>query len=54
MATIHVRNSNFFLRVLLSGDLGFAESYMFGEVDIDPEDLVQIFLVSLPFHLCAA
>ena len=46
-ASIHVRNVNFFLRVLLSGDLGFAESYMFGEVDIDPEDLVRLFLVSL-------
>ncbi|KAF7797125.1 hypothetical protein EIP86_008317 [Pleurotus ostreatoroseus] len=44
-ASIHVRNVNFFLRVLLSGDLGFAESYMFGEVDIDPEDLVRLFLI---------
>ena len=50
-ATVHVRNANFFLRVLLSGDLGFAESYMFGEIDMDPEDLVRLFLVS-PISTC--
>ncbi|KAJ3553768.1 hypothetical protein NM688_g3441 [Phlebia brevispora] len=44
-ATIVVRNPNFFLRLLLSGDLGFAEAYMFGEVDITPDDLVRVFLI---------
>ncbi|KAH8081430.1 Mycolic acid cyclopropane synthetase-domain-containing protein [Filobasidium floriforme] len=32
--TIRVKSSTFFLRLLLSGDLGFAEAYMAGECDI--------------------
>lgn len=32
--TIRVHSSTFFLRLMLSGDLGFAESYMAGECDV--------------------
>ena len=32
--TIRVKDSTFFLRLLLSGDLGFAEAYMAGECDV--------------------
>lgn len=32
--TVRVKSSTFFLRLLLSGDLGFAEAYMAGECDI--------------------
>jgi hypothetical protein len=32
--TIKILSSNFFLRLLLSGDLGFAESYMAGECQV--------------------
>ena len=46
IATLRVRTPGFFIRLLLSGDLGFAEAYMFGEVDMEAEDLVQVFLVS--------
>lgn len=33
--TIHIHSSAFFLRILLSGDLGFAEAYMAGECTIE-------------------
>ena len=32
--TIKIKSTNFFLRLLLSGDLGFAESYMAGECEV--------------------
>lgn len=32
---VRVLSSNFYLRLLLSGDLGFAEAYMAGEVEIE-------------------
>jgi len=32
--TIKINSTNFFLRLLLSGDLGFAESYMAGECEV--------------------
>ncbi|KAJ9113889.1 hypothetical protein QFC19_000083 [Naganishia cerealis] len=32
--TVHIHTSNFFMRILLSGDLGFAEAYMAGECSI--------------------
>ncbi|KAJ9117016.1 hypothetical protein QFC22_004674 [Naganishia vaughanmartiniae] len=32
--TVHIHSSNFFMRILLSGDLGFAEAYMAGECSI--------------------
>lgn len=34
-ATVRILSPNFYLRLLLSGDLGFAESYMAGEVLIE-------------------
>ena len=45
-ATITVRSSDFYLRLLTTGDLGFAEAYMFGNIDIESDDLVNVFMVS--------
>ncbi|KAF4615992.1 hypothetical protein D9613_011479 [Agrocybe pediades] len=35
---VHLRvlNDNFWFRILLSGDLGFSEAYMIGDVDVSP------------------
>lgn len=46
-ATLRVRSPKFFLRLLMSGDLGLAEAFMFGDVDVDSDELVRVFLVSL-------
>lgn len=43
-AEIHVRNPTFWLRLATMGDLGFAESYMFGDIDCD---LIKVFSVFL-------
>ncbi|OCH86874.1 cyclopropane-fatty-acyl-phospholipid synthase [Obba rivulosa] len=40
-----VRNPTFWLRVAAMGDLGFAEAYMYGEVECD--DLIRVFMVFL-------
>ncbi|KAI0712318.1 cyclopropane-fatty-acyl-phospholipid synthase [Earliella scabrosa] len=45
VAELTVRNPNFWLRLCGMGDLGFAEAFMYGEVDC--EDLVKVFLVFL-------
>ncbi|EJT98537.1 CFS1-like protein, partial [Dacryopinax primogenitus] len=42
-ATITVRNEVFWLRVLITSDLGFAEAYMMGEIDVD--DLTSLFML---------
>ena len=42
-ATLTVQDPVFWLRLALQGDLGFAEAYMYGEIDC--EDLVTVFLV---------
>ncbi|KAH9851815.1 cyclopropane-fatty-acyl-phospholipid synthase [Lenzites betulinus] len=44
-AELTVRNPNFWLRLCAMGDLGFAEAYMYGEIDCD--DLVKVFLLFL-------
>lgn len=47
-AELTVRNPVFWLRLCAMGDLGFAEAYMYGEIDCD--DLAKVFLVRLlPF-----
>lgn len=45
-AELTVRNPNFWLRLCAMGDLGFAEAYMYGEIDC--HDLVKVFLVGAP------
>ncbi|KZT56536.1 cyclopropane-fatty-acyl-phospholipid synthase [Calocera cornea HHB12733] len=42
-ATITVRRDSFWLRVLTTADLGFAEAYMTGEIDVD--DLTSLFML---------
>lgn len=42
-AELRVINDVFWIRLALMGDLGFAEAYMYGEVECD--DLVSLFLV---------
>ncbi|KZO99534.1 cyclopropane-fatty-acyl-phospholipid synthase [Calocera viscosa TUFC12733] len=42
-ATITVRSDSFWLRVLTTSDLGFAEGYMIGEIDVD--DLTALFML---------
>jgi cyclopropane-fatty-acyl-phospholipid synthase len=42
-AQIRIVKDSFWLRVLLSADLGFAESYMAGEIEVD--DLEAVFKV---------
>ncbi|KAI8994252.1 cyclopropane-fatty-acyl-phospholipid synthase [Trametes punicea] len=44
-AEVTVRDPMFWLRLCMMGDVGFAEAYMYG--DIDCEDLVSVFLVFL-------
>ncbi|CDO69847.1 hypothetical protein BN946_scf184884.g6 [Trametes cinnabarina] len=44
-AQLTVHNAVFWLRLCAIGDLGFAEAYMYGEIDC--EDLVNVFLVFL-------
>ncbi|EIW59336.1 cyclopropane-fatty-acyl-phospholipid synthase, partial [Trametes versicolor FP-101664 SS1] len=44
-AELTVRNPVFWLRLCAMGDLGFAEAYMYGEIDCD--DLAKVFLVFL-------
>lgn len=53
-AIISVRSNTFFLRLLASPDLGFAEAYMYGDVDVDTEHLIDAFCVrhSPAFHSC--
>ncbi|KAI9058495.1 cyclopropane-fatty-acyl-phospholipid synthase [Trametes sanguinea] len=45
VAELTVRDAVFWVRLCAMGDLGFAESYMYGEIDC--EDLVKVFLVFL-------
>ena len=44
-ASIVVRSKTFFLRLLASPDIGFAEAYMFGDIDIDTDHLIEVFRV---------
>ena len=43
-AEIRVKSDAFWTRLCIMGDLGFAEAYMYGEVDCD--DLISLFKVS--------
>jgi cyclopropane-fatty-acyl-phospholipid synthase len=45
-AELRVINDVFWVRLCTMGDLGFAESYMYGEVECD--DLVSLFQVDSP------
>lgn len=42
-AELRVKSDAFWIRLGLMGDLGFAEAYMYGEVECD--DLISVFLV---------
>jgi cyclopropane-fatty-acyl-phospholipid synthase len=42
---LRVINNTFWVRLCMMGDLGFAEAYMFG--DVQCEDLISTFLVSI-------
>ncbi|KAG8969398.1 hypothetical protein FRC03_003089 [Tulasnella sp. 419] len=44
-AEIRVLKDSFWPRIVLMSDLGFAEAYMYGEVEVDCEDLIQLFKV---------
>ena len=44
-AELRVINDAFWVRLCMMGDLGFAEAYMFG--DVQCEDLISTFLVSI-------
>lgn len=44
-AELHVVKDTFWVRLCAMGDLGFAEAYMFGEVECD--DLISLFQVGL-------
>ncbi|EAU85831.2 cyclopropane-fatty-acyl-phospholipid synthase [Coprinopsis cinerea okayama7 len=48
-ATLRVLKDTFWLRLCLTGDLGFAESYMYGEVDVEggAEGLIEVFKIFL-------
>ena len=46
-AELRVVNDVFWIRLCTMGDLGFAEAYMYGDVECD--DLVSMFLVGLGF-----
>jgi hypothetical protein len=49
-AELRVANDVFWIRLCVMGDLGFAEAYMYGDVECD--DLVSLFHVKLlPPHL---
>ncbi|CCM03566.1 uncharacterized protein FIBRA_05702 [Fibroporia radiculosa] len=50
IAQLDVVNPAFWLRVATSGDLGFAEAYMYGEVKC--EDLIDLFAVLLANRSC--
>lgn len=49
---LRVANDVFWVRLCAMGDLGFAEAYMYGDVECD--DLVSIFQVSIFIFVCAA
>ncbi|KAI0821219.1 Mycolic acid cyclopropane synthetase-domain-containing protein [Irpex lacteus] len=44
-ARIVVKNKSFFLRLAASPDIGFAEAYMFGDIDIETDQLVDVFRI---------
>ncbi|TIB81665.1 S-adenosyl-L-methionine-dependent methyltransferase [Wallemia mellicola] len=44
-AKITVKNATFWIRLLLSKDLGFSEAFIFGDIDVD--DLTEVFKVFL-------
>ena len=48
-ATITVRNPTFWLRIALTSDMGFAEAFMFGDIECD--NLINVFEVSFASHL---
>lgn len=48
-ATITVRKPTFWLRIALTSDMGFAEAFMFGDIECD--SLINVFEVSLDPHL---
>ena len=50
-ATVQVLKDTFFLRLLASPDLGFAEAYMFGDIDVDTEGLIDVFRVRIHLHM---
>lgn len=45
-AEIRVLNERFWIRLMLLGDLGFSEAFMFGDAEVD--DLAALFRVSRP------
>jgi len=45
-AELRVLNDSFWVRLCAMGDLGFAEAYMYGDVECD--DLVSLFKVCVP------
>lgn len=51
-AELRVSNDAFWLRLCLMSDLGFAEAYMYGDVDCD--DLVSLFNASKTINLRAS
>lgn len=53
-ATVVVRSHTFFLRLLASPDIGFAEAYMFGDIDIDTDHLIEVFRVRYLFQVTRA
>ncbi|KAI0688988.1 S-adenosyl-L-methionine-dependent methyltransferase [Cytidiella melzeri] len=44
-AEIVVKNNSFFLRVAASPDIGFAEAYMYGDIDVEPDHLIEVFRI---------
>lgn len=48
-AELRVINDSFWIRLAAMGDLGFAEAYMYGDVECD--DLVSLFHVSTPLYM---
>ena len=46
-AELRVVKDTFWVRIYAMGDLGFAEAYMYGDVDCD--DLISLFRVSCPW-----
>ena len=49
-AELKVVSDTFWIRLATMGDLGFAEAYMYG--DVDCEDLISTFTVCLVFLWC--
>jgi cyclopropane-fatty-acyl-phospholipid synthase len=43
---LRVVSDAFWIRLYTMGDLGFAEAYMYGDVEIEVDDLVLVFHVS--------